>query len=180
MGYLPIDERDARLKRVRDAMVTKGLDAILVYYDELNVGNGWYLTGWCPQFESGSVLVPREGKCMILGGPESEPFAKLDSAIAETRNVPAFMVPEEEYLNATITDFPTLFSELQSKLGRLRRIGLVGLDRMPACCHRQIVEGFQGVDLLDFTVRLCQLTLPENAVGGGANSNRVRASGWLL
>ena len=23
MGYLPIDERDARLKRVRDAMVTK-------------------------------------------------------------------------------------------------------------------------------------------------------------
>lgn len=157
MGYLPIDERDARLKRVRDAMVTKGLDAILVYYDELNVGNGWYLTGWCPQFESGSVLVPREGKCMILGGPESEPFAKLDSAIAETRNVPAFMVPEEEYLNATITDFPTLFSELQSKLGRLRRIGLVGLDRMPACCHRQIVEGFQGVDLLDFTVNYVNL-----------------------
>lgn len=151
MGYLPEDERDTRIKRVRDAMATKGLDVIVVYYDELNVGNGWFLSGWCPKFESGSVLVPREGECMILGGPESEPFAKLDSAITETRNVPVFMVPEEEYPNATIADFPALFSELQSKLGRLERIGLVGLGRMPADCHRQIAEGFNGVEFLDFT-----------------------------
>ena len=151
MGYLPEDERDIRLKTVRDVMATRGFDALFVYYDELNVGNGWYLTGWCPQFESGSVLVPREGECMILGGPESEPFAKLDSAIAETRNVPAFMVPEEEYPNATITDFPDLCAELKSKLGRLERIGVVGLGRMPADCHRQITEVFEGVELLDFT-----------------------------
>jgi Xaa-Pro aminopeptidase len=157
MGYLPEGERDIRLKRVRDAMLTKEFDVILVYYDELNVGNGWYLTGWCPQFESGSVLVPREGECMILGGPESEPFAKLDSAIAETRNVTAFMVPEEEYPNATITDFPALYSELQSKLGRLKRIGLVGIDRMPAECHRQIAEGFKGVALADFTSHFVKL-----------------------
>jgi len=148
MGYLPEDEKNFRLKRVREAMATKGLDAILVYYDELNVGNGWYLTGWCPQFESGCVLVQREGECMILGGPESEPFAKLDSAITETRNVPAFMVPGEEYPNATITDFPALFSELQS---RLERMGLVGLGRVSADCRREIAAGFKGVELQDFT-----------------------------
>jgi Xaa-Pro aminopeptidase len=132
-------------------MMTKELDAILVYYDEFNVGNGWYLTGWCPQFESGAVLVPRQGDPMILGGPESEPFAKLDSAIIETRNIPAFMVPDEEYPNATIVDFPALFAELTSRLGRLKRVGLVGAGRMPADCHRQIVQGFKGVELVDFT-----------------------------
>ena len=109
MGYLTKNECEVRLNKVRELMNTKRLDIALVYYDEFNIGNGWYLTGWCPQFESGMVLVPKDGKTMILGGPESEPFAKLDSAITETRNFPVFMVPDEEYPNAEIIDFPQLF-----------------------------------------------------------------------
>ncbi len=151
MGYLPKSESEQRLTRVRELLARRGLDAALVYYDEFNIGNGWYLTGWCPQFESGAVLVPREGEPLILGGPESEPFAKLDSAITETRNFPVFMVPDEEYPNATISDFPQLFAEMQGRLGSLRRIGLVGGGRMPADCYRQLAEGFTGVELTDIT-----------------------------
>jgi len=151
MGYLTQQERDARLINVQSIMKEKNLDVVLVYYDEFNIGNGWYLTGWCPQFESGMVLVARDGEPMILGGPESEPFAKLDSAITDTRNFPVFMVPDEEYPNATITDFPALFTELQKRLKTLRRIGLVGAGRMPADAYRQIVDGFKGVELVDVT-----------------------------
>ena len=157
MGYLSKEERNVRLRRLQEVMGTKELDFALVYYDEFNIGNGWYLTGWCPQFESGAVLVPREGEPMILGGPESEPFAKLDSAITETRNFPVFMVPDEEYPNATITDFPSLFAELKSKLGQPKRVGLVGAGRMPADCYRQIVEGFKGVELVDVTREYVEL-----------------------
>src|SRR4030042_2255913 len=116
MGYLSNEEKDARLSRFRTIMDAKGLDLALVYYDEFNIGNGWYLTGWCPQFESGAVLVPKTGEPMILGGPESEPFAKLDSAIKDTRNFPVFMVPDEEYPNAAIIDLPKLFTERNSKM----------------------------------------------------------------
>lgn len=151
MGYLTTQERDTRLAKLREIMLRHSLDAALVYYDEFNIGNGWYLTGWCPQFESGAVLVPRLGEPMILGGPESEPFAKLDSAITETRNFPVFMVPDEEYPNATIIGFPQLFAEMNSTLGQVRRIGLVGGDRMPAECYRQIIDGFSGVELVDIT-----------------------------
>ena len=151
MGYLSTQERDVRLARVREIMAAKRLDLALVYYDEFNIGNGWYLTGWCPQFESGAVLVPAAGEPMILGGPESEPFAKLDSAITETRNFPVFMVPDEEYPNAQITDFGALFAELGGKLGSIARVGLVGAGRMPADCYRQIVAGFAGAELLDIT-----------------------------
>ena len=157
MGYLAREERDSRLGRLREAMESKALDLALVYYDEFNIGNGWYLTGWCPQFESGAVLVPRRGEPMILGGPESEPFAKLDSAITETRNFPVFMVPDEEYPNATITDFRALFAELKSIETQMKRVGLVGAGRMPADCHRQIVEGFKGVELVDFTREYVEL-----------------------
>jgi Xaa-Pro aminopeptidase len=151
MGYLSNTERDARLSNVRRIMNEKNLDLALVYYDEFNIGNGWYLTGWCPQFESGAVLILRDGDPMLLGGPESEPFAKLDSAITETRNFPVFMVPDEEYPNATITDFPSLFEELKGRAGTIHRCGLVGAGRMPADCYRQINEGFNGVEMIDIT-----------------------------
>jgi Xaa-Pro aminopeptidase len=88
---------------------------------------------------------------MILGGPESEPFAKLDSAITETRNFPVFMVPDEEYPNAIVIDFPALFSELNRTLGSVKRVGLVGGGRMPVGCYQQIIDGFKGVELVDIT-----------------------------
>lgn len=94
-------------------MVTPSL-AALVYYDELNIANGWYLTGWCPQFEKGAVLVPIEGQALLLGGLESEPFAKMSAAIKETRCFPVFMVPDEEYPNATIINFQQLNDELKA------------------------------------------------------------------
>jgi Xaa-Pro aminopeptidase len=126
MPYLTKSEYEARLENVRTLMAGENLDIALIYYDEFNIGNGWYLTGWCPQFESGAVLVPRTGQPLLLGGPESEPFAKLDSTITETRNFPVFMVPDEEYPNASIIDFPALFAELNSMLGAVKRVGLVG------------------------------------------------------
>ena len=151
MGYLTQTECDVRLAKVKALLKEKNLDIVLVYYDEFNIGNGWYLTGWCPQFETGAVLVPREGTPMILGGPESEPFAKLDSTITETRNFPVFMVPDEEYPNATVIDFPALFAELNETLGSVRRVGLVGADQMAAAAYRQISTGFAGVELIDVT-----------------------------
>ena len=132
MPYLEKTESDQRIAQVKSLLTAKALDIALVYYDEFNIGNGWYLTGWCPQFESGAVLIPRKGSPRLLGGPESEPFAKLDSTITETRNFPVFMVPDEEYPNATIIDFPKLFAELNAELGSVKRIGLVGAGRMPA------------------------------------------------
>jgi len=157
MAYLEGAEAAARLARTREIIERNNLDMALVYYDEFNIGNGWYLTGWCPQFESGAVLVPRNGEPMILGGPESEPFAKLDSAIKDTRNFPVFMVPDEEYPNATIIDFPALFAELNSTLGTIKRVGLVGAGRMPMECYKQIEEGFKGVELVDITEEFVSL-----------------------
>jgi Xaa-Pro aminopeptidase len=157
MSYLIKSEYEKRLKDVQKLMSESNLDVVLVYFDEFNIGNGWYLTGWCPQFESGAVLVPREGEPILLGGPESEPFAKQDSMVTATRNFPVFMVEDEEYPNAVIIDFPQLFVELERTVGAVKRVGLVGGGRMPADCYRQIEEGFSGVELVDFTEPYVQL-----------------------
>lgn len=151
MAYLIESEAANRIAQVRGILNARNLDIALIYYDEFNIGNGWYLTGWCPQFESGAVLIPRNGEPMLLGGPESEPFAKQDSAIKNTRNFPVFMVPDEEYPNATIIDFPALFAELNANSNKISRIGLVGAGRMPLDCYNGIAKGFAGVELVDIT-----------------------------
>lgn len=150
MAYYDRTEHSGRIQKVANYLGEKGLDFAIVYYDEKNVANGWYLTAWCPQFESGCVLVSKTGRAMILGGPESEPFAKQDSAVQDTRNLPAFMVPDEEYPNATIITFADLFQELSAD-GPIRRVGIVGMQEMPYGVYRQIIDNFTGVEVVDIT-----------------------------
>lgn len=151
MSYFNIAETEKRIKALKEILRKNNLDAALVYYDELNIANGWYLTGWCPQFEKGAVLVPIEGEALILGGPESEPFAQMASAIKQTRCFPVFMVPEEEYPNATIIDFRQLNEELQSKGTVLKRIGFVGSASIPHQVYTAFAAGFSGVEIVDIT-----------------------------
>jgi Xaa-Pro aminopeptidase len=151
MAYFNQSETDKRIEALKSILKKHKLDAALVYYDELNIANGWYLTGWCPQFEKGAVLVPVEGNALLLGGPESEPFAQMASAIKETRCFPVFMVPDEEYPNAVIIDFKKLDDELKSKGTVLKRIGFVGTATIPHQVYNDFIKGFTGVEIVDIT-----------------------------
>jgi Xaa-Pro aminopeptidase len=156
MPYYDEQEYKSRLQKVQHILEEKSLDFAVVYYDEFNLANAWYLTGWCPQFESGAVLIPRQGEPMILGGPESEPFAKQDSAVKATRNLPVFMVPDEEYPNATIISFDTLFAEIGSGK-RIKKVGIAGAGVMPMSVFKQIDEAFNGVAMVDITEEYTRL-----------------------
>lgn len=151
MAYYNTEETQKRLANIRKILAEKQLDAALIYFDELNVANGWYLTGWCGQFEKGAVLVPIEGEPYLLGGPESEPFAKMNSAITKVRCFPVFMVPNEEYPNATIINFKQLNAELKEQGTTLRRIGFVGTATIPHQVYIDFAAGFEGVELVDIT-----------------------------
>ena len=150
MAYYNKAETEKRIAKVVDLLNEKDTDIAIIYFDELNVANGWYLTGWVGQFEKGAVLIGRDGTAMLLGGPESEPFAKQSSAINDTRCFTVFMVPDEEYPNATIIGFKELFAELSAKFP-VKRVGLVGTNDMPYAVHRDLVKGFEGCDIVDLT-----------------------------
>lgn len=150
MAYYNAREVKTRTEKLVSLLNERDTDVALVYYDELNIANGWYLTGWCPQFEKGAVLVARDGTTMLLGGPESEPFARQSSAIRDTYNFSVFMVPDEEYPNAEVIGFPELKKILGKKFP-LRRIGLIGMNDMPYELHRQLTAGFKGAELVDLT-----------------------------
>ena len=151
MAYFNLDETRRRVEKVKEILREKDLDCAIVYYDELNIADGWYLTGWCPQFEKEAVLVLRNADPILLGGPESEPFAKQQSAITDTRCFQPFMVPEEEYPNATIIGFDDLNRELAGKGIHLHRIGIVGSFYFPHAIYMLLKEGFAGAEFVDIT-----------------------------
>lgn len=144
-------EFEKRKAKVVKILQKKNLKGVLIYYDELNIANGWYLSGWCPQFESGCLFITDKGQAFILGGPESEPFAKMDSTIKNTKNMYVFMVPDEEYPMATITSFKEVFAEVFGG-GKLDRIGIVGMNMMPYGVYKALVEDVEGVELVDITL----------------------------
>lgn len=150
MAYFNKQETQNRIDKVVKLLNEKDTDIAVIYFDELNVANGWYLTGWCGQFEKGAVLIGRDGTTMLLGGPESEPFAKQSSAISDTRCFKVFMVPDEEYPLATIIGFPELFAELNQKFP-VKKVGLVGTTDMPYAVHQDLVAGFSGCEIIDLT-----------------------------
>lgn len=151
MAYYDEKETTSRIAAVRDILKSTGCDAALIYYDEVNIADAWYLTGWCPQFEKGAVLLPLEGEPILLGGPESEPFAKMSSSITNTRCFSVFMVPDEEYPNSTISTFDDLNKELRDAGIHLKKIGTVGTSYFPHALYVQFQEGFDGAALIDIT-----------------------------
>ena len=151
MYYYNLSETKNRITKTKEILHKNNLDAALIYFDELNVANGWYLSGWCGQFEKGAILVPVNGEPWLLGGPESEPFAKQSSAIKNTRSFPVFMVPDEEYPNAEIIDFSQLNKELKSCGTEIKRLGMVGTNTIPRQVFLDFEAGFHGVEIVDIT-----------------------------
>lgn len=151
MAYYNKEEMAARVKKVQNLLKEKELDCAIVYYDELNVADGWYLTGWCPQFEKEAVMVFADADPILLGGPESAPFAKYASAITENYCFTPFMVPEEEYPNATIIGFDDLNRILADKGINIKRIGIVGSFYFPHSIYKLLEEGFKGAEFIDIT-----------------------------
>lgn len=151
MSYYNLEETEQRIGEVINLLKRKKLDVAFIYFDELNIANGWYLTGWCPQFEKGAVLVPVKGNPLLLGGPESEPFAKMSSAIKDTRCFTPFMVPDEEYPNANILDFKKLYLEMKDRGLDLNKIGFVGTSTIPYLVYKEFSEGFNSSKIIDIT-----------------------------
>ena len=147
---LPDSEKNQRIQKVRELIDEKNLDLAFVYYDEYNVMNGRYLTGYCPTIERGAVVVSNYCEPFLIGGPEAGPYAKLESAITETVACEVFMVPEEEYPTAEILDIKQIADRYFG--GRkIRRIGIVGWNSIPYLIYSQLAEGLPGVEIVDIT-----------------------------
>jgi Xaa-Pro aminopeptidase len=147
---LPENELAARIQKVKKLIDKENLDFAFIYFDEFNVMNGRYLTGWCPSVERGAVIVSNHCDPFLIGGPEAGPFAQLDSAIKESVSSLVFMVPEEEYPQADILNFSQI-SEKYFSGRKITKIGMVGINTVPHSIYAQLASDVKGAKIVDIT-----------------------------
>ncbi len=129
------EEFKLRIKNIKEFMVRDKLDAILVYGDEYRKENLRYVSNYWPIFERGALLIGLNGDPIVLCAPEGQKVAEEMSVWDDIRMIPDFLcvtVPDKiDYPLARFTDFKTLANELKGT-GNLKRLGIVGIDAMPA------------------------------------------------
>ena len=86
LKLLPHTEYDERVRKVQAELKKEGLDVLVSYSSECESGVSRFLTGFWPFFDFAGVVVPAEGKAVLVtGGPESFEFAKDFSQVPEIR-----------------------------------------------------------------------------------------------
>lgn len=143
---IPKHEFTRRICNIREKMKEKELDALFVYGDEYRKENLRYVSNYWPIFERGGMLLGAEGAPIVLCAPEGEKVAREMSVWEDIRLLPDFLcvtVPDEiDYPLAHYTSFPRLAGEMREE-GKLERLGISGLDAMPAGLLQGITQAFQ-------------------------------------
>jgi Xaa-Pro aminopeptidase len=147
---LPDNEYKIRIDKVKNLVKEKNLDFIFVYFDEYNIMNGRYLTGWCPTIERGAVIVSNYCEPFLIGGPEAQPYAKMESKIKTTESSFVFMIPEEEYPLAEILTLEQIIKKYFGNI-KIKRVGLVGIQSLPLQIYKQLSVELKGAELIDVT-----------------------------
>ncbi len=92
LALLPKVVFDERVKRVQAELRIEGLDVLVGYSSECESATTRFLTGFWPFFDFAGVVIPVEGKAVLVtGGPESLEFAKSHSVVPEIRVNPLFV-----------------------------------------------------------------------------------------
>ena len=126
VNEIPKEEFQARIKKLQAAISGRGLDVLIAYGNEAEPANLRYLSNYWPAFETGAVAVPKEGRAILLIGPESLAYAKGRSRIKEIRQLLPFRESAEpEYPGKKLTTFTELFDELSGGKG-VKRLGIAG------------------------------------------------------
>ncbi len=152
---IPDTEYPQRWARLQAAMASAGLDLLIGYADDHAVAgpaHARYLVDFAPHFEPVCVLMPADGKPLLLSGPETETYAQLTSRIpaADVRVIREFTHPDEEYPYTTLSPLRDVLTEAEARSGTpCHRAGIAGLDLMPARIYHAIETGLKGAEIID-------------------------------
>jgi hypothetical protein len=67
----------ARIDRLRSAMVARGLDAVVIYGDREHVANISWATGYDPRFEEALFVLTLDRRPTLFAGNEGYPYAEI-------------------------------------------------------------------------------------------------------
>ncbi|MBP1996601.1 M24 family metallopeptidase [Paenibacillus eucommiae] len=185
MIHIPQAEFAARADNLRVLMREQDIQACLIYGDEYRKENLRYISNYWPLFERGAAIVPLVGEPIVIAAPEGEVLCEEMSAWPDIRLLPEFTcvtVPDEiEYPLAKYTSLREIWIGINKTIP-LKRIGIVGMDAMPASLLNAIERSFEPMEILDSGDLLFQLRMTKTAheVACLKEAARIADAGYQL
>ena len=163
LPFIPQEEFDLRVEKVQAAMAEQGYDLLLAYGNEAEPQYVRYFSNYWPSFETAGVLIPREGKALLLIGPESYTYAADRSKIPDIRLLKAFRESSEpEYPGKKLDTFRSVFAEVWGDKP-IRRFGVAGLPLMTIGVYEALCQDLDvKVEKADDVVNALRMRKTEN------------------
>lgn len=148
MNAIPDSEYVERIERFQANIRDAGLDACLVHGSEAEAANVRYLSEYWPTFETAGVLVPAQGKPVLLIGPESENYARGRSRIPDILKMVEYRESAEpQYPGVAVAAYRDAVAVAMGD-APLRKLGLVGYSILPLPVYMSLREQLPETELV--------------------------------
>ncbi len=147
---LPREEYNQRICRVQERMAQEGIDLLVAHACECESATVRYLTDFWAVFDFVGVLVPVEGKPILLtGGPESYDFAVKFAQIDDVRVHPMYVetcAPEWDKPTDPWS-YERILDEIRERIP-VRKIGIANVNTIPHVIYADIEKGARGAQIV--------------------------------
>ena len=147
---LPRSEYDLRIARVQEGMRREGIDLLIAHACECESATVRYLTNFWAVFDFVGVLIPAEGKPILLtGGPESYDFSVQFAQIDDVRVHPMYVetcAPEWDK-PTNPWNYEMILDELRARMP-IRKIGIANVNTIPHVIYADIEKGAKGAEIV--------------------------------
>lgn len=137
---IPDYEYAERIEKVQKILKERDIDAFLAFSHEAEPANVRYFADFWPSFETAAILIPVEGKPILIIGPESKAFAQTFTRIPDIRRILEFRESSSpEYPGASLDTFKGVFNEISNGKG-INCLAVAGLNYMSVPVYKKLIE----------------------------------------
>lgn len=148
MWQIPDDEFKQRVVKLQEEVNRQGLDAVIVHANESDPTNVRYLSDYWPTFETGGVVIPKEGEAILIIGPESETYARDFSKIRKIRKILEYRESAEpDYPGISLSNFEQVFDEASKGKG-IKKLGIIGYSIMSVPIYEAIRKALPEAEIV--------------------------------
>ena len=148
INKISITEYEERIKKIQKILMEKNIDVLVVFGTDSEPQNLIYLSNYWPQFETGSVVVPKDGSPVLIIGPEAKTFAEDCSVIKKIFQVIEHRESSEpNYPDQKLDTYGEIFDFVLNG-SKVKRIGISGISIIALPVYEAIVNSSKSAEVI--------------------------------
>ena len=148
ISKIPLSEYGDRIKNIQGTLNERDIDVLVVFGSDSEPQNLLYLSNYWPQFETASVVVPKQGSPALVIGPEAKTFARDYSVIEKIFQVIEHRESSEpNYPGVKLDTYKEIFDFVLNG-ARATKIGISGMAIIELPVYEAIVNSIASAEII--------------------------------